>query len=692
MWLQFFMALPVFFLFVYVPGYLLSRSLTSDPMVALAMAPLVVTCCYSILTIAYSALGIYTSWLTLVAPLTIAGAICFALARRDRDTVSLSRLRSDPATRKEVLDQIKSYLPYIVFAAGLGLVYFIKPLDGPESFTWRTDNTQHINLITRFIATGDWSMLHTTVYEDPTRAAIVGAGFYPAGWHVLASLVSSAFGASAAFGINVIDAVLIMVTIPTSGYLLLRTIFDDKPLAVRMGAIFPLALGVYPWRILIPEAKGSFFFGLALVPVCIAVMVLACERALDSKEKGLDKQALAYDIALALIGLLACAFAHPVCVFTLGVLMVPYFVYAIFRAVTDEQDLRSSRRKAALWIGAFLAFVVAVWVFCFNVPVIHEMTLWMHWAYTTRRAALVRVIFLGFKHVPPQPLLALFVWTGVIYSLYKKRYLWISCGFLTFSLFYIVDATTDHVIKRYLTGFWYTDFDRLAASACVIAVPLAALGFYALIRLAQSMFAQAVAQHDEDARRFKQILIPLLGAIIAAGVIYYPSYHLPHVETKTTTAFGYLASKYRTYNSSKKSILSEDERKFLKKVEKVTGDDLVLNFPADGSAFAWATNGINIYVRRYNYVYMSEAAKLLAAHLDDVSTNKEVQDALDELDAHYVLLLDMDEDGEEATIYEDGYRVNGWKGFTEINDKTPGLEVVLSEGDMRLYRIEDQAA
>ena len=28
-----------------------------------------------------------------------------------------------------------------------------------------------------------------------------------------------------------------------------------------------------------------------------------------------------------------------------------------------------------------------------------------------------------------------------------------------------------------------------------------------------------------------------------------------------------------------------------------------------------------------------------------------------------------------------------WSGLTEINDQTPGLVVILSEGDMRLYKI-----
>ena len=33
------------------------------------------------------------------------------------------------------------------------------------------------------------------------------------------------------------------------------------------------------------------------------------------------------------------------------------------------------------------------------------------------------------------------------------------------------------------------------------------------------------------------------------------------------------------------------------------------------------------------------------------------------------------------------YYPDQWTGIDAINDQTPGFEVVLSEGDMRLYRI-----
>ena len=64
---------------------------------------------------------------------------------------------------------------------------------------------------------------------------------------------------------------------------------------------------------------------------------------------------------------------------------------------------------------------------------------------------------------------------------------------------------------------------------------------------------------------------------------------------------------------------------------------------------------------------------------------------MENLNAHYVLLLDqgdnmVDKDGSGKLFTWDWYSYQ-WEGLRTITDDTPGFEVVLSEGDMRLYRI-----
>lgn len=682
MWLKFFMALPVFALLLYVPGCFFSGLLAPDLICALVTAPFMSVCLYTLLGIVYEMAGISCGFASMVIPVVVVGLVCSVLVARRRSDGEQGNPFASIFT-KELVDELKVLLPYVVFGAAVCLVYFIKPLDGPESFTWRTDNCFHLNLANRFVSTGNWSMLHGSIYEDPSRGALTNNLYYPAGWHVLVALLSSTLHVSTPFGANVVNAVLIAVTIPSCAYLLMRTVYGDKPLAVRLGAIFPLAFGVFPWHIIIPEAKESFFMGMCTAPACIALFILACESVLEGKFKWRSA-------AFVLIALFASVLAHPICVFSIGVLLVPYIVWFIWR-LTGAKGLSPIAR--VLCELAFFAFVAAMWAFCFNVPSIHEMTVWIHYAYTRRQEALMRIVFMGFKDVPAQPLLALFVWIGVAYSLYRTRYLWMTCSFLIFSLFYFVDATTDRFIKRLLTGFWFTDFNRLAASALIVAVPLAALGLFAVVRVAQHLFKEIAAKNDATARRYRTLMIPLLLAVVSAGVIYYPSFHMPHAHAKVKTGFWYVSKRAREYNDFDKNMLREDEIEFLKEVKEAVGDDLVLNFPCDGSSFAYVTNDVNVYARRLGNAYLDERAKLIAANVDDYASNAEVKEAINELDARYVLLLDIDENAsEESSIYEDGFNANTWRGFCELDDETPGFEVVLSEGDMRLYRILDEAA
>ena len=112
--------------------------------------------------------------------------------------------------------------------------------------------------------------------------------------------------------------------------------------------------------------------------------------------------------------------------------------------------------------------------------------------------------------------------------------------------------------------------------------------------------------------------------------------------------------------------------------------------------------------------------------LDEFATNEDVRSAVREMGAQYLLQLDNpaytdyplglqepaidpgkqdyenDPDKENRPRDLNDYRVAGgddtfyniityhpdeWAGIDSVNDETPGFEIVLSQGDMRLYRI-----
>lgn len=685
MWLDFFIAIPLCVIFLYIPGLLLARIFSSDHIALLALAPALSLLAYAILAIIYQKLGIFASWISLFFPLLLLAAVGLILQRYvlpqflGADSNTKTGMKTSVLTKEGSGQNVALVGMYLLIGLALVFIFYVKPLDGPSSFTWRTDNCVHLNLIARFVETGNWSTLATSLYADPSRGAISSVGYYPAAWHIIPSLLSSALDLPATLTANVANAVLMGVIIPLSQLFFLRTLVPEKPFVQQLGALFPLAFGVFPWRILTQDARSLFVLGLIFGLVAMGVFISCVESALS-------KQRFGRQLVLFVLCLVATVVVHPIGIFTAGVLLVPYCLSALWRWATRDGDKRQSRRRGILYGLAFLIFVALMWALCLRVPMIHAMTLWYRPAYTHKSAAFVRALFMGFKDVPAQPLLAVFVWLGILYTFWRKRYLWLSLGFASFSGLYILCATSNGALKRVLCVFWYMDFNRIAASAAMIAVSLAALGLYVCMRVLQQAFL-LLTQKDEARQRFARVSLPILCAVVAAGIIFYPNYRLPHQSGKTITAFGYVSQRTKDYNSKKTHVLDDKEERFVAKVKRMVGDDLVLNCPLDGSCFTYATDNLNVYYRRYhNWMYLNDTARYLARHLHEYSSDTTVQTMISDLDARYVLLLDAGF-AKSSTLYWESYTSAGWQGFISLANNTTGFELVLSEGDMRLYRI-----
>ena len=70
--------------------------------------------------------------------------------------------------------------------------------------------------------------------------------------------------------------------------------------------------------------------------------------------------------------------------------------------------------------------------------------------------------------------------------------------------------------------------------------------------------------------------------------------------------------------------------------------------------------------------------------LDEIASNNDVKGAVDSVGAKYVLKLHQDPKSNDDRNWWDP---DEWIGLDSITDETPGFETVLSDGDMRLYRV-----
>ena len=86
-----------------------------------------------------------------------------------------------------------------------------------------------------------------------------------------------------------------------------------------------------------------------------------------------------------------------------------------------------------------------------------------------------------------------------------------------------------------------------------------------------------------------------------------------------------------------------------------------------------------------------EDSALIRSRLDSISYDDWVKEAVKNVGATYLLLLDQgrwynpsDPDSNFFFTYDDN---SLWAGIDYVRDSTPGFEVVLARDDMRLYRI-----
>lgn len=150
------------------------------------------------------------------------------------------------------------------------------------------------------------------------------------------------------------------------------------------------------------------------------------------------------------------------------------------------------------------------------------------------------------------------------------------------------------------------------------------------------------------------------------------------------TPFGYFDEMMYQYYSMDQGddevIFSESERKFVTQVKEIVGDKVVYNLPYDGSFFAYQSDGLHtIYRLPYTGPGQNADQQILQSSLYEYSSNKDVQQAVDNLGAEYVLTLDYghiphhkNSPDPYAKSWPD-YLPENWTGITRITEDTPGF-------------------
>ena len=683
MWSDFVASAAFLFLVMMIPGFAFSRLMRLCRLDSLLVAPLFSLAFLEIVSIIFSKLGISASWCSIGIVCLLMFGVCGALVLLEKRGRKSQGMASCDSIWWLIL------VLYCVVAIILATRMYVLPLDGPSSFAQDSDNSFHLAAIRSFVDTGDYSTLNVGLYQDMHLSSIVStsSGFYPAAWHMLAALVASFSSQDVAFAANVTNYVMLLAIFPFSMLFFLKTLFPNKIRLVAAGAAVLFAFNGFPWGTLI-SVSGPLFpntLGLMLVPACAALFILS----IDADRNKTTRLLL---FSSFLVGVFALGVAHPNSIFVMVVFLAPFVVYRFSKWYVSkkEEKLIAGRAPFGVVFASFtipVIIIAVIWTACFLSPLFKGVTSFT-WAPTASHLqAVVNAVALSYRLPAGNYILAVLVAVGFFALLREKENAWLAFSYMFAVAIYIIGSSTTGFVQHFFAGFWYTDPYRLGACACLVAIPIAAVGFEVLWSLVLKLFNKLAY-----ARWAKYAAGLVCFAVIVCGLYLY-DFNLPGFGRVYTGLGDYNNCAVLSNDTKRDNLFDSSEQKFCQSVSDILDrqDGLIYNNADDGSAFAYPLYDLNLLYRR-------SAAEMLGSETDDnmtlrlsideLATNKDVQRILEENNIKYILNLDLGGEVNEERCYYGYYVWDKWPGINSIDDSTPGLKVVLSEGDMRLYEID----
>ncbi|WP_180326633.1 DUF6541 family protein [Raoultibacter phocaeensis] len=553
---------------------------------------------------------------------------------------------------------------------------FLTAIDGPDSFARKDDTTVHLSIVRAFLDSGTYSTLNSSSFLDQGTTG----SYYPSAWHIVVAIAASCIGGGVGIATNAATLAFTAIVLPLGVCLLLCTVFPNRRGVVLAGSLFAASFAIMPWGFL---TKGQLLPNLAafaLIPAAIALFVSAVEAN--------GKGGRARYAAGALIALASIALCQPNGAFTCVIGMASYALCRIFRGPQDKQA-SITPKKIACAVG-LAAGACALWVALFFAPPLRGVVTYGTWdtLLSFPEAMMSALSFMYVKWGGIQPFLSIAVLFGLIAALRDRRWLWLAVAYVIALVIYLGNVCADGFLRQIIAGFWYSDYYRTGAMNALFAIPLAALGFAWLIRLFGSLLSRLPKLKGRETAFATAALAAVF--ILCQVIPFHISLGKRTIENGLPAMRHQVASLY-----SWDDIYTADERAFVQQAAAlVEKGDTVINIPNDGTAWCYGTDGLPVLFRRTgdNGSTPSPAAtnEVIRTRLANIATDEEVQQAVREVRAKYLILLD-EPTGDNPTTTDQRYEAAKWEGIETITEDTPGFTLVLSEGDMRLYRIDEVA-
>lgn len=386
---------------------------------------------------------------------------------------------------------------------------------------------------------------------------------------------------------------------------------------------------------------------------------------------------LASRALLFVLGCLSLVFIHPNSIFEGVVFLLPFTVSRII-------SFGFSLHAKVIASVSFVAFVFFVWSALYSSVMFHGVVSFEWPAYLSGSEAIGGLLVYSLtKYSLPQIAMAVLVFVGCCIYFAKRSNRWIVVSLAVSAAISVAASSSEGDLKHLLAGFWYTDTFRIASMVVIASIPLASIGLNGVIGFVKSL----VRSLGWDEREEKASVLCLL---IAISVCIY----LPNTQP-SQTPFSNMRDLLGSFNSQAYgSVFEKTEIDFIEEVKTVVpSGSRVENIPFDGSYLAYGASGFKVVnsdleTPAYWKDGVDDERESIRSQLCDYTIDDEVKAAVEDQGIRYVLLLDKDDFAGERmeTCTKD---LNAWRGIMGITDETKGFEVVLAQGDMRLYRLTD---
>lgn len=651
-----------------LPGYLAARTLSAERVTALCVAPAISVALYNLLAVLYSLIGLFCSAFTLAFPLDVCfGFLAFITVWRNLKPCPLlffGERQGDRPIRFLPL----SWAGIAVLAAVLGsllvsVALYLSNIHSSDAYLSFYDNAYHLTRLRSFYQTG--------VYSSAS------GGFYPSAWHCLGAMIMSATGCSIAVAVQASTISFVVCAFPLGMSFLLGTLFPSNPRRVFFGSMLCLCTWFFPWKIL---AFGPLYPNVAsftLMPALLALFIRLFGKEGAAKER-------IYVCVLLLLSGIGLVFAQPNTVFFSYVFLIPYLMMRARETVSNRMG--GKYRIVGGVIAEMLLFALAVtlWIALLSLPFMQSLIAYERDQPFTFLEAVRKLLTFQFVVRLPQYALFLLLAVGGVFLLFDRKARWAVFSYGAIGFVFLASISFSGSLRGYISGFCYNDYYRTAACACIAAVPLVATG----LDIITSALTSAILKIRTLALHHLYTCVACL--IIAIFCVFN---YFPLIEISRFASWGFVTMADYVdddFNNSDCLYYTSEEEEFVQKAKMVCGSDLVVNQPYDGSVFSYSLDTLNILFPQYAFDQGGDKA-VLKDGLGNIAEDKSVYDAARRLGAVYVLQLDQGSSftgmSRNATYYDFSYVPAEWVGINEIRDDTPGFEVVLSDGDMRLYKI-----